>query len=128
MDAAAFARRRFDYLVIGGGTAGLAVAARLAAGDPGCAVGLLEAGGDARGDADVDIPGRFGRALGGRLDWRFVTEPQPGLRGRALAWPRGRVLGGSSALNFMAWNRASAADYDAWAALGNAGWGWDDLL
>lgn len=92
------ARQPFDFVVVGGGTAGLAVAACLAAVETGSAVGSGP-GADPDEAADVDIPGRYGRALGG-----------------------------SSALNFMAWNRATAADYDAWAALGNAGWGWRDLL
>ncbi|RDA94945.1 hypothetical protein CP533_0150 [Ophiocordyceps camponoti-saundersi (nom. inval.)] len=123
--AADFAKRRYDFLVIGGGTAGLAVAARLASKG---VVGVIEAGSVSRDEPDIDIPAFFGRALGGRHDWRYETEPQPGLRGRSVPWPRGRVLGGTSALNYMAWNRASKADYDAWEALGNPGWGWLDLL
>ena len=123
-----WAARHFDYLVVGGGTAGLAVASRLAAGDPACSVAVLEAGVAAGAEPDIDIPAFYGRALGGRHDWRFETEPQRGLAGRRLPWPRGKVLGGTSALNFMAWNRASAADYDAWEALGNPGWSWNELL
>ncbi|KND92727.1 putative GMC-type oxidoreductase [Tolypocladium ophioglossoides CBS 100239] len=128
LSADAFARRPFDFLVVGGGTAGLVVASRLAAASPQLAVGVLEAGGVSHGEDDIDIPAFYGRALGGRHDWRFETQPQEGLAGRSLPWPRGKVLGGTSALNFMAWNRASRDDYDAWAALGNAGWGWRDLL
>ncbi|KAK3695705.1 hypothetical protein B0T22DRAFT_418528 [Podospora appendiculata] len=126
-NAAEFCARRFDFLVVGGGTAGLAVAARLAE-NPALTVGVLEAGTAAVGDDDVDIPGYSGRSLGGELDWQFETTPQPGLRGRKLPWNRGKVLGGSSALNFMTWNRASRDDYDAWEELGNPGWGWDSLL
>ncbi|RCI16943.1 hypothetical protein L249_1759 [Ophiocordyceps polyrhachis-furcata BCC 54312] len=124
--AADFAKRRYDFLVIGGGTAGLAVAARLASST--AVVGVVEAGSVSRDEADVDIPAFFGRALGGRHDWRYETEPQAGLRGRSVPWPRGKVLGGTSALNYMAWNRGSRADYDGWEALGNPGWGWLDLL
>ncbi|KAI5459710.1 hypothetical protein BGZ63DRAFT_388516 [Mariannaea sp. PMI_226] len=127
-DADEFSRRAFDFVVIGGGTAGLAVASRLAAADASFTVGVLEAGGVVEGDEDVDIPGHYARSLGGPHDWRLETVPQPGLGGRALPWPRGKVLGGTSALNYMAWNRASREDYDAWEALGNPGWGWDDLL
>ncbi|KAJ6442287.1 glucose oxidase [Purpureocillium lavendulum] len=128
LSAADFAKRQFDFVVVGGGTAGLAVASRLAAAQPSLTVGVLEAGGVSHGEDDIDIPAFYGRALGGRHDWGFETEPQPGLGGRTLPWPRGKVLGGTSALNFMAWNRASKDDYDAWEALGNAGWGWNDLL
>ncbi|PHH60745.1 hypothetical protein CDD81_1283 [Ophiocordyceps australis] len=126
--ASAFVGQQFDFLVVGGGTAGLAVAARLAQAEPPLTVGVLEAGGEAHGEHDIDIPGLFGRSLGSQHDWAFETEPQPGLNGRRLAWPRGRVLGGTSALNFMAWTRAGKQDYDAWEALGNKAWGWNDLL
>jgi choline dehydrogenase-like flavoprotein len=122
-----FLARRFDYLVVGGGTAGLVVAARLSE-DPGLTVGVLEAGPVALGIETIDIPGLYGDALGTKYDWQFETVPQPGLEGRSLPWPRGKVLGGTSALNFMTWNRASRQDYDAWRDLGNEGWGWDDLL
>ncbi|GJN81887.1 hypothetical protein PLIIFM63780_005423 [Purpureocillium lilacinum] len=128
LSAGDFSKRQFDFVVVGGGTAGLAVAGRLAAADPSLSVGVLEAGGVSHGEDDIDIPAFYGRALGGRHDWRFETEPQAGLGGRTLPWPRGKVLGGTSALNFMTWNRASRDDYDAWEALGNVGWGWDDLL
>jgi len=124
-----FTSRRFDFVVVGGGTAGLAVAARLSE-HSGLSVGVLEAG-PALLDADdenIRIPGHYGRSLGGSLDWQFETVPQPGLHGRQLPWPRGKVLGGTSALNFMAWNRGNREDYDAWRQLGNPGWAWDELL
>jgi len=127
MTAEAFARRAFDFLVVGGGTAGLAVAARLSE-DPRLTVGVVEAGSLALDDEAVSVPGRYGQPLGSARDWQFGTVGQAALGGRALPWPRGRVVGGTSALNFMTWNRASREDYDAWAELGNAGWGWDDLL
>ncbi|KAF4974536.1 hypothetical protein FZEAL_8560 [Fusarium zealandicum] len=128
IDADAFSHRDFDFLIVGGGTAGLAVASRLAEADESFTVGVIEAGGVIQNEQDIDIPGLYGQSLGGRHDWKFVTVPQQGLGGRALPWPRGKVLGGTSALNYMAWNRASREDYDAWEALGNPGWGWNDLL
>ena len=130
-----FASLTLDYLVVGGGTAGLAVATRLSE-DPRVRVGVIEAGRSAlKKDASetddigaISIPGRFGEALGTAYDWQFETTAQSGLGGRSMPWPRGRVLGGTSALNIMAWNRAHRQDYDAWVELGNEGWGWDDLL
>ncbi|KAG5980065.1 hypothetical protein E4U55_004427 [Claviceps digitariae] len=122
-----FLRNSFDYIIVGGGTAGLAVAARLAE-DASLTVGVLEAGGVAQGDENVDVPAFYGRSLGGQFDWAFETQPQEGLAGRALSWPRGKVLGGTSALNFMTWVRGNKEDYDDWEALGNEGWAWDKLL
>ncbi len=126
-NATTFAKKPFDFLVIGGGTAGLAVAARLSE-NPNLNVGILEAGSSATSDLNVDLPGLAGQALGSHLDWAFETVPQPGLDGRKLSWARGKVVGGSSALNYMTWNRAAKQDYDDWRDLGNPGWGWDDLL
>lgn len=122
-----FINRQFDFLIVGGGTAGLVVAARLSE-NPAFTVGIIEAGSAVLDNGDIDIPGLYGRTLGSEYDWQFETTPQPGLGGRALPWPRGKLLGGTSALNFMTWNRASREDYDAWKELGNEGWGWDDLL
>src|SRR5690242_9275439 len=126
LTAEEFAKKRFDFLIIGGGTAGLVVAARLSE-HPNLTVGVLEAGSLAVGDSLVDYPGLAGRALGTNWDWCFDTTPQLGLDGRTLPWARGKVLGGSSALNYMTWNRAARQDYDDWRELGNSGWGWDDL-
>ncbi|RFU80791.1 gmc oxidoreductase [Trichoderma arundinaceum] len=122
-----FIRQSFDFIIIGGGTAGLAVASRLAQ-DGKFTVGVLEAGGTANGRDDVEIPAYFGRSLGTDVDWGFETAPQASLGGRKVKWPRGKALGGSSAINFMTWTRASRKDYDAWEELGNSGWGWNDLL
>ncbi|KGO73806.1 Glucose-methanol-choline oxidoreductase, N-terminal [Penicillium italicum] len=125
-----FAALDLDYLIIGGGTAGLAVAARLTD-DPEFKVGVIEAGPSVLNLDDngaINVPGRYGETIGSKYDWKFKTIPQPGLGGRSLPWPRGRILGGTSALNLMAWNRGHRKDYDAWAELGNEGWGWEDLF
>lgn len=116
----------FDYIVVGGGTAGLALAVRLSE-RPEISVGVIEAGPAAWEEPGINVPGRYGETLGSRYDWKFHTSPQPGLGGRTLPCPRGKVLGGTSALNFMAWNRGNREDYDAWRELGNEGWGWDDV-
>lgn len=123
----AFLKHKFTHLVVGGGTAGLVVAARLSE-NPNITVGVLEAGSAAFDEPLINVPGRYGESLGSQYDWKFETVPQAGLNGRKLAWPRGKVLGGTSALNFMMWNRGNREDYDAWEALGNEGWGWDGLL
>ncbi|KAI0886748.1 GMC oxidoreductase [Annulohypoxylon maeteangense] len=122
-----FAARKFDYIVIGGGTAGLAIAARLSE-DPNITVGVLEAGPAALEEDTINAPSPVLKTLGTNYDWQFETVPQPGLGGRTLAWPRGKVLGGTSALNLMTWNRGNKEDYDAWEGLGNKGWGWNDML
>jgi choline dehydrogenase-like flavoprotein len=117
----------FDYIVVGAGTAGCIVANRLSA-DSRNRVLLLEAGGT---DNWIwfHIPVGYLFAIGNpRSDWMFKTEPEAGLNGRALAYPRGKVIGGSSAINAMITMRGQAADYDHWRQLGLDGWGWDDVL
>lgn len=117
----------FDYVVIGAGSAGSVVANRLAS-DHKHKVLVLEAGGK---DDWIwfHIPVGYLFAIGNpRADWLFKTEPQAGLGGRALAYPRGKVVGGSSAINAMIYMRGQAADYDGWRQLGLTGWGWDDVL
>jgi choline dehydrogenase len=117
----------FDYIVVGAGTAGCIVANRLSA-DSRNRVLLLEAGGT---DNWIwfHIPVGYLFAIGNpRSDWMFKTEAEAGLNGRALAYPRGKVIGGSSAINAMITMRGQAADYDHWRQLGLDGWGWDDVL
>jgi choline dehydrogenase-like flavoprotein len=117
----------FDYVVIGGGSAGSVLAARLSE-DASVKVCLLEAGGS---DSSVLIQCPAGLALlakNGQANWAFETVPQPGLNGRRGYQPRGKVLGGSSSVNAMVYIRGQREDYDGWAAEGNAGWSYADLL
>ena len=116
-----------DYVIVGGGSAGCVLAARLSE-DPSVQVALLEAGPP---DTSVLIHCPAGLALlakNGQANWGFQTEPQPGLNGRRGYQPRGKVLGGSSSINAMIYVRGQREDYDGWAAEGNAGWGWGDVL
>ena len=116
----------FDYIVVGAGTAGCIIANRLSS-DPRNRVLILEAGGN---DNWIwfHIPVGYLFAIGNpRSDWMFRTEPEAGLNGRSLAYPRGKVIGGSSAINAMISMRGQAADYDHWRQLGLSGWGWDDV-
>lgn len=117
----------FDFIVIGAGSSGCAVAGRLSENGK-FSVLLLEAGGR-DWSPWLHIPIGYGKAYyNKRLNWMYYTEPEDGLGGRQVYWPRGKVLGGSSAINAMIFIRGQAQDFEDWKALGNSGWGWDDVL
>ncbi|MBD8732829.1 GMC family oxidoreductase [Pseudomonas sp. CFBP 13710] len=117
----------YDYIIVGAGPAGCLLANRLSA-DPSVQVLLLEAGGRDN-YAWIHIPVGYLFCIGNpRTDWCFKTQPQPGLDGRSLNYPRGKVLGGCSSINGMIYMRGQSSDYDRWEAQGNPGWGWKDVL
>ncbi len=117
----------FDYVIVGAGTAGCVLANRLSV-DPKISVCLLEAGGK---DNYIwtHIPVGYLYCMGNpRTDWGYTTEVEPRLNGRSLNYPRGRILGGCSAINGMIYMRGQARDYDGWRQRGNIGWGWEDVI
>ncbi|MCB8962739.1 MAG: choline dehydrogenase [Ardenticatenales bacterium] len=116
----------YDYIIVGAGAAGCVLANRLSA-DPGCRVLLLEAGPTDR-RREIHIPAAFSRLFRSSLDWGYETEPEPALNGRQLYWPRGKVLGGSTSINAMIYQRGHPAIYDQWAAAGNPHWRYADIL
>src|SRR5664279_3179462 len=117
----------FDYVVVGGGTAGCALAARLSE-DSRRTVCLFEAGGTGK-SLFVDVPGSIVMAQrSASLNWRFRTVPQPELNGRRISVPRGRGLGGSALINGMVYFRGNPRDYDAWARAGATGWSYREVL
>ncbi|HEU4852189.1 MAG TPA: choline dehydrogenase [Telluria sp.] len=117
----------YDYVIVGGGSAGCVLAARLSA-DPGMRVCLLEAG-PRDSSPFIRVPLGIVRLMMSRkLNWQYFTEPQTELCGRRLFWPRGKTLGGSSSTNAMIYTRGNRADYDHWAALGNPGWSFEEVL
>ncbi len=118
---------RYDYIVCGAGTAGCLLANRLSA-DPSKRVLLVEAGGN-DDYVWVHIPVGYLYCIGNpRTDWLYATDPDPGLNGRSLRYPRGKVLGGCSSINGMIYMRGQARDYDHWGTLGNPGWSWAECL
>ncbi|MGE0222130.1 MAG: GMC family oxidoreductase [Acetobacteraceae bacterium] len=116
-----------DFVVVGAGSAGCVMAARLSE-DPATKVVLLEAGGEDK-NMWIHIPLGFGKTFADqRVNWCFETEPDPGAGGRSIFWPRGKVLGGSSSINGMVYIRGQHEDYDLWRQLGNTGWSSSDVL
>jgi choline dehydrogenase len=125
--ASEIAAQGYDYVVVGAGSAGCVLANRLSA-DPGVTVALLEAGGR---DTNpwIHIPaGYYRNVLNPKITWQFGSGPEPHLGGRTINWPRGRVLGGTSAINGLLYVRGQSHDFDVWRQLGNPGWSFNDVL
>jgi choline dehydrogenase-like flavoprotein len=118
--------KTYDFIIVGAGSAGCILAARLTE-DLRTRVLLLEAGG-AGGAKEIRIPAAFSKLFKTGVDWNYATEPEPYLHERRLYWPRGKVVGGSSAINAMIYIRGNRADYDSWRELGNVGWGFAEVL
>ena len=119
--------KSYDYIIVGAGSAGCVLANRLSQ-DPSINVLLLEAGGRDR-NPWIHVPvGYFRTMHNPATDWCYKTEPDPGLNGRSLEWPRGKTLGGSSSINGLLYIRGQHADYDHWRQLGNEGWSYEDIL
>jgi choline dehydrogenase-like flavoprotein len=118
--------RSADFVIVGAGSAGCTLAARLTE-DPSVEVILVEAGGPASGDI-FTVPAFWGRQLTSQYDWDYLSEPEPGFDSRRNFLPRGKVLGGTSSMNAMLYVRGSRGDFDGWEALGASGWGWEDVL
>jgi choline dehydrogenase-like flavoprotein len=117
---------KIDYIIVGAGSAGCVLAARLSQ-DPNVRVALLEAGGpdDA---SEISMPVAFPQLFKTKYDWDFASEPEPGLRERRVYLPRGRTLGGSSAMNAMIYIRGNPADFDDWVDEGAPGWSYREML
>jgi choline dehydrogenase len=116
-----------DYVIVGGGSAGCILAARLSE-DPSVRVDLIEAGGEDR-SVWINIPAGWGKLMAsGRYYWNYLTEPEPELKKRSLTWPRGKVIGGSGAVNGLVYLRGAPIDYDGWEEDGARGWSWNDVV
>ncbi|KZT25860.1 GMC oxidoreductase [Neolentinus lepideus HHB14362 ss-1] len=128
-NAALFSAIPFDYIIVGAGPAGLTLATRLTE-NPNVTVGVIEAGVYHQYEPLIDIPENFGQSIGNpAFDWGFLTTPQEGTYNSSILFSRGKMLGGSTGINFMAWTRASGTEYDDWEQLGNGPtWNWTSLL
>ena len=117
----------FDYIIVGAGSAGCVIANRLSS-RADISVALIEAGGQDRSPW-IHIPVGYFKTMGNpAFDWCYETQPDSGLNGRAINWPRGKVLGGSSSINGLLYVRGQPQDFNQWRQLGNSGWSWEDVL
>lgn len=119
--------KKFDYIIVGGGTCGLLLANRLSE-DPKVTVAVIEPGEDVRNNPNVTDPGKFGAAWDTSIDWAYPTVPQTRAANRTLSMRSGKAIGGTSTINGMTYIRADAAEIDAWETLGSPGWNWQALL
>lgn len=123
-----FVSQDYDFIVVGGGTAGLVVAARLTE-DPSIKVAVIEAGKNLMNDKNVSTPSLYPTLIGRKeYDWCMTSIPQPNAGNKVYSMPRGKLLGGSSGINYLMYVRGSKNDYNGWAKLGNRGWDWDGML